>query len=150
MEIEQSQKVEILLNLLDERYNASHEMRNRSTKFAIWLLGFVLVANGWLIVNGHKLSYCENILISLFITFLGFFAGLFIEGIRRGFNNNRDVIIKLEDTLDCYEVGAYKEKESIYPPAYKDNGGLSWFGHFETLYMWIISTYVITILIIWN
>lgn len=149
MNIEENQKVEVLLNLLDERYNASHEMRRRSTQFTVWLLGFVLVANGWLIINGDRLSSADNILITTLVTILGGITVLFIKGIQKGFRNNFEVLIKLENILGCYEVGVYKENVCIYPEEYKEYDGFNWFGHFETLYMWIVGTYIITVLIIW-
>ena len=40
MKINEDSKIDILRDLLKERYEASHKMRDRSLKFAIWVLGF--------------------------------------------------------------------------------------------------------------
>jgi len=57
MIINENQKITVLLSLLNERYNASHQMRERSLKFAMWVIGFVIIAIPWLLLNRALLTH---------------------------------------------------------------------------------------------
>ncbi len=153
MEINENQKITVLLSLLNERYNASHQMRERSLKFAMWVLGFVIIAIPWLLLNRELLTSYIKWSFSIIILILGFFSYWFLIAINRGFNRNRRLLIKIEKALGCYEKNAYIESEQLFPKEYNQqcNGKrkINWTYHFITIYAWIFIAIVLVIFFIW-
>ncbi|MCK5021457.1 MAG: hypothetical protein KAS32_30880 [Candidatus Peribacteraceae bacterium] len=141
-------KIEIILNLLNERYNSSHKMRERSQSFAVWIagLGIALI---WILINGTNLNILQRFLVSILTIGLGGLSIYFISAIQRGFNNNREITIKLEKLLGCYKKNEYIEDDRLFPEEYKSKNKL-WSNHFSTLYSWIICVLLIVIVFIWN
>src|SRR3989339_373093 len=145
MQLSNEQKIDVLLALLKERYESSHKMRERSYSFAIWILGYG-IAISWVLLNNSNLKKFEQIIFTLFIIIIGYLTYKFIWAIDKGSENNRNVMIKLEDAIGCYNKGKLIENESIYPEKYRD---LSYkaTSHFNLLYKWIftVSLFVLVI-----
>lgn len=147
MEISKDKKIDILMNLLKERYEASHKMRERSYKFAIWILGFA-IAVIWLLVSGLSLGVPQKIMLTLFVAISGLLTWNFLKSIDKGFVNNREVMIRIEEALGCYDENVYVENSSLLPPGYKDlsKTGTS---HFRSLYRWLFCIAAVVFILIW-
>jgi len=145
--MEKDNKIEIILNLLNERYASSHKMRERSQSFAVWIagLGIALI---WILINGTNLNISQKILVSILTIGLGGLSIYFISAIQRGFDNNRAITIKLEKLLGCYKKNEYIEDDRLFPEEYISKNKL-WSNHFSTLYCWIICVLLIVIAFIW-
>ncbi len=149
MKIDGKEKISILLNLLSERYHASHQMRERSLKFAIWILGFIIIAIPWLLFNRELLTPCVKLSLTALILIVGIFALWFLIAINTGFNKNKELMTKIEETLGCYEKGLFIDSKTLFPDDYKKNKKFSLTSHFITIYSLIGIALVITIFFIW-
>jgi hypothetical protein len=147
MKIDENKKIDVLLNLLNERYNASHKMRERSLNFTTWILGFG-IALAWILLSQVNLTLAQKIVFTLFVMILGGFTIKFLHSIEVGFDENRKVMIRIEETLGCYETNIYCENKSLFPDRYKGfNKKGTW--HFRSLYIWISLMSIILIVFIW-
>jgi len=157
MRIDEKDKINILLNLLTERYNASHRMRERSLNFALWILGFG-VAIAWLLLSGVSLTIFQKVVLTIFVIIVSILATYFLHCIKKGFDNNKELIIDIEQALGCYEEGVYINSKSLFPEEYRENieelpgfkKVLRLLGfHFVSIYIWIIGITSMIILLIW-
>jgi ABC-type branched-subunit amino acid transport system permease subunit len=146
--LDEKDKISILLNLLSERYQASHLMRERSLKFAIWILGFVVVAIPWLLLR-KELTQGQKIFLTILTIILGGATFLFLRAIHIGFNKNWGVIAKLEEALGCYEKGLFLNSIQLFPEEYRNVRKVSSRSHFVLIYSWLVLAALITIVSIW-
>lgn len=147
MNINDDKKVDILLSLLNERYDASHKMRERSLNFAIWILGFGIGIT-WILLDNVNLLVSQKIILTMFISIIGVLTKNFLSCIEKGFNSNKDVMITLEDALGCYEQERYIAGKSLYPDKYK-NFDCNKTSHFNSLYIWLWVVGGLLISLIW-
>jgi hypothetical protein len=147
MNINDDKKVDILLSLLNERYDASHKMRERSLNFAIWILGFG-IAVAWMLLRDINLSISQKVILTIFIVIIGYLTRKFLLCIEAGFNANKEVMITLEEALECYEQNKYMEGKSLYPEKYR-NSGCTKTSHFKSLYEWIWVIIILLTSLIW-
>jgi multisubunit Na+/H+ antiporter MnhG subunit len=138
MSYSDDKKLEIILMQLEERYNALHKMRDRSTSFTLWILGFGLGLAWMLTKEGEQLSWLESIFLILFIVLMTCVSLNFLAAIHRGFNKNRDIVIQIETSLDLYNKNNYI-CSPILPEEYA-NRRAHWANHFTTLYLLVIAT----------
>jgi len=110
VQLKDDHKIQTLLIELQERYTASHKMRERSTKFTIWLSGMA-VGLAWLLISQKTLVLSQRLALTLLITTLWTGAGFFILGMRKGFQSNRRAMIKSERALGMYETGIYLKEQ---------------------------------------
>ena len=106
MEILEEKKIEILLAQLGERYTALHNMRDRSMQFALWILGFGL-GMAWLLINEVTLNILQIITLVIFLAVIGLLSINFVRAIEQGFNNNRNVMVKIETILKLPDFYPY-------------------------------------------
>jgi len=144
------EKITVILSLLNERYNASHKMRERGLNYTIWILGYGILLIGFLL-NKKYISISEKIFL-FFITVVIYGCSLwFLSCLEKGFSNNCSVMINLETILHCYEKGFYSESTALLPDRYKENQKKTLTGHFLSIYILIISiTVSICILILFH
>lgn len=147
MNINDDKKVDILLSLLNERYYASHRMRERSLNFAIWILGFG-IAVAWMLLCGINLSISQKVVLTIFIVIIGYLTRKFLLYIETGFNVNKEVMVTLEEALECYEQNKYMEGKSLYPEKYKKSDCTKT-SHFKSLYEWIWVIIALLTSLIW-
>ena len=95
MKLNKNEKVSTLLHVLNERYDASHQMRERSLKFAMWIIGFIVIAIPWLLFNRELLTSCIKLFLTILILILGIFTFWFLLAINVGFYKNRELIIRI-------------------------------------------------------
>ena len=129
------QKFQVLLTELNERYNASHKIRERSYNFTLWISGMG-IGLGWLLISQGPLSFFQRIALTILILTLYVGAFYFILGLRRGFQKNRDAMIRIENTLMMYEKGVYLPGRSLLPMEYSQTKR-KWSDHFCALCFWL-------------
>ena len=96
IQLKEDQKIQVLLIELQERYAAAHNMRERSTRFTIWLSGMA-VGLAWLLISQKTMVLSQRLALTLLIATLWTGAGIFILGLRKGFQSNRRAMIKSEE-----------------------------------------------------
>ncbi len=148
MDIDEREKVTIVLGLLNERYNASHKMRERSLQFAIWILG-IGIAFVWILLSEVSLTISLRTILTLLVIVIGGGVLWFLYALEKGFEKNREVMINIEETLGCYTEGKYIDSKPLFPKEYKETRKKSPFGHFRSIYILIISVTILIIFLIW-
>jgi len=148
MDLSEDQKFQVLFAELQERYNASHKIRERSIRFTLWISGMA-IGLGWLLITQKTLMLSQRIALTLLI--LALFAGtlFFIMGLKRGFRKNRESMINTERALGMYDSGAYFEGIPLLPEEYSQLKG-KWSDHFHTLYVWLILVALALIILTWT
>ena len=141
-------KIQVLLIELQERYAAAHKMRERSTRFTIWLSGMA-VGLAWLLISQKTLLLSQRLALTLLIATLWTGAGIFILGLRKGFQSNRRAMIKSERALSMYEPGVYLKEDSLLPSAYKGTNS-KWNDHFSTLCIWLCVVAFSLLVLAWT
>lgn len=148
MEIPEQKKLDVLMVQLQERYNASHKMRDRSMQFVLWILGFGL-GMGWFLINKATHTCLQQVMITFFLIFLTITTLWFVCAIHRGFEANRKIIIRIEKILKLHEQNSYGIDESVLPPKYSKMKR-KWTGHFETLYVIVLVVFIILSILTWT
>ncbi|MBC8463809.1 MAG: hypothetical protein H8D61_02410 [Deltaproteobacteria bacterium] len=148
VQLKDDHKIQILLIELQERYAASHKMRERSTRFTIWLSGMA-VGLAWMLISHKTLVLSQRLALTLLISTLWTGAGFFILGLRKGFQSNRRAMIKSERALGMYETGIYFKEESLLPTAYKRINS-KWNDHFPTLCIWLCIVAFSLLVLAWT
>jgi hypothetical protein len=124
MKIQEDQKINILLNALDERYKSIHTIRERVQAVSLWILGILIGASGWLFQSNMCFSLYEKLfsVISLLILWATL-RQFYFNDLQKGFNSQMKVAAKIEDSLGLFEDKLYTELEdSIYPKSWKKSG----------------------------
>jgi len=147
MKVPEEKKVDVLLALLKERYEASHKMRERSYSFLVWILGFGF-ALIWLIVSREPLCFYQRLVLTILVVVMFLLAIIFLRSIDTGFMRNKDIMIRLEKTLGCYEKGLYTEQHSLYPDEYQ-NQKKTKVSFFVSLYILLCSFGIGIIALLW-
>ena len=148
VQLKDDHKIQVLLIELQERYTAAHKMRERSTLFTIWLSGMA-VGLAWLLISQKTLVLSQQFALTLLIATLWIGAGIFILGLRKGFQSNREAMIKSERALSMYETGTYLKEDSLLPAAYKRTSG-KWNDHFSTLCIWMCVVAFSLLVLAWT
>ena len=148
MQLNDDQKIQVMLIQLQERYAAAHKMRERSTKFTIGLSGMA-IGLAWLLINHQTLAFSQRIALTLLIATLWAGAGIFILGLRRGFQSNRRAMIKSEQALRMYESGIYLKDDTLLPTAYIQTKS-KWNDHFSTLCVWLCFVAISLLILAWT
>lgn len=148
VQFDDDKKLRALLTQLQERYSAAHKMRERSTQFTIWLSGMA-VGLAWLLISHNTLAFSQRIALTLLIVTLWTGAGIFVLGMRKGFQSNRSAMIKCERALGMYETGIYLQEDSLLLPTYEQIKG-KWNDHFSTLCVWLCLVAFSLLILAWT
>lgn len=149
MNINDDQKISVLTNMLNERYKAEHNMRDRSVNFTKWILGLG-IALLWVLLIKTDLDSFTKFFSSAFIIIYSVLSFWFLLEICKGFKNNRNIIIRLENALSLYEKGNYLNDEAILPQEYKkpySNKRIP--SHFLSLYGLLLILAIFLIGLVW-
>ena len=148
MQLNENQKFHVMLAELQERYQASHKIRERSIQFTLWISGMA-IGLGWLLISQANLMISQRFALKLII--LALFAGTlyFIWSLRSGFNNNRNTLIRCEKVLGLYDANLYMKGFSILPSEYRGTK-IKWNDHFCTLCVWLIIVAVALLILTWS
>jgi len=147
-QLKDDQIIQATLVQLQERYSAAHKMRERSTKFTIGLSGMA-IGLAWLLISHQTLAFSQRIALTLLIATLWTGAGVFILGLRKGFQRNRKAMVKSEQALGMYETGIYLKDDSLLPTAYKRINS-KWNDHFSTLCVWLCFVAISLLILAWT
>lgn len=148
MQLAEDQKFQALSQQLQERYAAAHRMRDRSMQFTIWLSGLA-IGLAWLLIGQTTLSAFQRIALTFLIAALWFGAGIFVLGLRKGFQSNRKAMIRSERALALYDRDAYLANDSLLPSAYEHTNG-KWNDHFSTLCIWLVVVGALLMALTWT
>jgi len=140
-------KLKILLAELQERYAASHKIRERSLQFTLWISGMA-VGLSWLLISQKILAFAQQIALTLLIVVLFGGALHFIMGLQRGFQNNRKAMITIERVLGMHEASVFLPNTPLLPPEYEKTEG-KWSSHFCTLSVWLGLVTLALLILIW-
>src|SRR3989338_7046848 len=107
-EANHSDKKDILIAALEERYEAMRVIRERVQSIGIWSLGLMLAAAGWLIQSDSFVSP-ERKLLYLFGVGAAFIALRFkyLDDLERGFEGQQKIAVRLERALGLYTPGVF-------------------------------------------
>ena len=146
--LDEDQKLQVLLIGLQERYHASHQIRGRSIQFALWISGMA-IGLSWLLIYQTSLELFQKIALTLLIGTL--FSGTiyFMAGLRRGFSNNRKAMVRCERALLMHDSGVYLADEPLLPKEYSKTEK-KWNDHFRTIYVWLIIVALSLIILTWS
>ena len=148
MHLNEDQKLQVLLADLQERYNASHKIRERSIKFTLWISGMA-IGLGWMLISHKVLVLPQRIALTLLV--LALFVGTlyFLMGLKRGFRRNREAMINCERALSMHDSGIYLADGPLLPLEYSRTNR-KWSDHFHTLYVWLILVAVSLLILTWT
>ncbi len=124
MKINEEQKVNILIQSLNERYKSVHVIRERVQTVSIWILGILLGFTGWLFQSNISFSFSKKFcLIILLLAVWSTLRWFYFNDLQKGFNSQRQVAAKIEDSLGLFNEGVYLDSgDSVYPKAWKKLG----------------------------
>jgi len=148
MDLRKDQKLQVLLAELQERYNASHKIRERSTQFTLWISGMA-IGLGWLLISQKIFVLSQRVALTLLIAALFVGTIYFIAGLRRGFRKNREAMIRCERALGMHDPGVYLPDTPLLPKEYSQTHR-KWSDHFFTLCVWLIVVAVSLFILTWT
>ncbi|OPY74207.1 MAG: hypothetical protein A4E63_00813 [Syntrophorhabdus sp. PtaU1.Bin050] len=147
MQVSDDKKVDILINLLNERYDSAHKLRERSYKFTIWLLGIGVAFIGFVVTKPY-LTLAQKIVLTIFITVVLLLAAFFLLSMEKGARKNRQVMIRTEEVLGCYKPGIFDDQDALYPADYMKQESPR-VPHFSYLYLWLFVIAGCVIALLW-
>lgn len=122
--LEQTDKVSILIAVLEERYEALRTIRSRVENIGLWSLGLLLGVGGWIIQGDLVMSESEkNLYIAgTVLAFLVLRFGYF-EDLVKGFQKQQRATVRIEEVLKLYEPKFFDESEEpVYPKEWQHAG----------------------------
>lgn len=137
-------KTTILLAALEERYKAMHIIRGRLQNLAIWVLGILFAASGWLFQSDVYLQHHEQVMLILFLVLItAVLFTTYIKDLEKGFKGQQKVAAKIENALGFYTEGAFMA-ETVYPNEWKKAGTEDGTGkYFDTNKIMIITGVIV-------
>jgi hypothetical protein len=124
MSLDDQKNVDILLAALSERYEAMRVIRGRVQDTALWILGVLIGASGWLVTSsivltaGQKLSF----LVALASSF-AVIRFLYLDDLFKGFRAQQKVAAEIENALGLFTPGRFgTSATSIYPAKWSHAG----------------------------
>lgn len=149
MDIKREEKVAVIQQILTEKYSAENIMRERTLKFTLWILGYLIGFFGLLLAGKFDLELFTKILLTIVVSLTGYISYYFISSIKSGFKKNRKIIIKLENALMLYSKDVYLDGETLYPIEYKQEIEKTT-PFFRSLYIPLIFIHIILGFYIWK
>lgn len=146
MEINESDKITILLASLQERYAATHNIRARVEQICTWSLGILVVVAGFFIDRDISLSIVQKIFaISALAAILIVLRFFFLRDLEKGFRGQFKTATRIEKILKLYDENEYTES-SVYPKEWERAGQVKCDGRFfRSSYLLLYVGFVILI-----
>jgi len=144
----EEQCIQIMVAQMNERYQAWHHIRDRSTQFTLWILGLAVAASWWLLQEPSG-NLPQKVAVTILVLLLGGAALYLLKSLARGVSESRKILINIETALGLHSRGTILPDNTILPPEYKETRPRP-NAHFCTLYvlLLVISIYLLTA--IWN
>jgi hypothetical protein len=134
----EEQKFQVLRDQLAERYQAAHLIRERGTKFTLWISGLG-IGLAWLLVQQVQLGFTQKLSLTGFILSLSVAAWVLLRGQAAGLSNTLKRQARLEEALGLYTTSSNKDGEAILPESYRKAGVRKpWTKHFQGLVIWLV------------
>jgi hypothetical protein len=130
MEINEQDKVKILLTLLERRYDGIEKIRERVYSISIWTLGIFLGAAGLIVQGDIQLGWPAKIFLAIAEAFALIAILFYIKNLERGFSNQFQVAVQIEKLLGFSKQGFFGMEEELYPPEWEKAGTKQGKGHF--------------------
>ena len=152
MEINDGDKVNVVLSLLLERYNASHKMRERSERFTIWIVGLAFTVIWFLLLKDPIFTSSQKLALAVLVAVIGGLTFWHQVAINKGSHRNRSAIITMEEALGAYNQGLYANQKTLLPAEYRtiekfpSRSSLAY--HFVITYLWIAVVLIALIVLI--
>lgn len=138
MEIDNAEKINILLSGLQERYNALHIIRARVENTCTWTLGILVVLSGFFIDKNVSLTTTQSIfIIASLIAVLVVLRFFFLRDLEKGFKEQFKVVVNIEKALSLYKEGAYCDG-TVYPNKWEKSGQDRCDGRFFKSSYWLL------------
>ena len=134
MKITDEQKINILLDRLNEVNKSLHTIRERVQISILWILGILFGVAGYLFQSGLYFS-CTLKLFSIFtlsIIWL-FLYCFFYKDLSIGFYNQRKLAIKLETILRFYDNDFYIKDDTLFPEKFSNVKEGNFFKNYSVL-----------------
>ncbi|MEW6608207.1 MAG: hypothetical protein AB1414_12315 [bacterium] len=123
MDINQDQKIEILLSLMAERYTSTHLMRERVIKTVMWSVGLLFVFAGWIIQGDVSPGPFQKLYLCIAVIIFVATVLYFLHDTKKGFDRNFQVLVRIEKTLELYKKGSFTNDGSgLYPEQWQQVG----------------------------
>lgn len=124
MELNEDQKVAVLLAALAERYEALRTIRSRVENTGLWALGLMLAASGWLVQGSAPLEIGDRILALFALAgSLAVLRLLYLADLAKGFAAQQRVAAKLEEALKLFAAGEFDSTGTpMYPVEWSEAG----------------------------
>lgn len=141
------QKVNILLQALEERYKSVHVIRDRVQSTCLWILGLFVTAAGWLIQSNHDLTILEKIFVTIIILFtITLVRFFYLHDLQKGFKTQQQIQAKIESALGLCRDNIFITG-SIYPETWSNAGtnkgnGKFFFHNYLLIYFGTVSLLV--------
>jgi hypothetical protein len=122
MEISEQDKVKILLTLLERRYEGIEKIRERVYSISIWTLGIFLGAAGLIVQGNIQLDLAAKIFLAIAEAFALMAILFYIKDLERGFRNQFQVAVQIEQILGLGKPGFFNQEGELYPSEWAQAG----------------------------
>jgi hypothetical protein len=122
MEIGEQDKVKILLTLLERRYEGIEKIHERVYSISIWTLGIFLGAAGLIVQGNIQLDLAAKIFLAIAEAFALMAISFYIKDLERGFRNQFQVAVQIEQILGLGKQGFFDAEEELYPSEWAQAG----------------------------
>ena len=122
MEISETDKIQILLALLERRYDSIEKIREHVYNISIWMLGVFLAASSFIMQGKIQLNLLEKVFLAMIVVFILMVILLYIKDQERGFSSQFRAAIRIEKLLGFYKPGAFDLEEGLYPAEWAHTG----------------------------
>jgi len=133
-----SDKRDVLLALLNEKYQSIHVMRRRVETYYLASVGFLVGLVSWVIQHEGRPQLHQSILLS--VTIIVGIAAIVLQicDIRKGFQSTWAVVRGMEDLLGCWKPDHFGPGTgTLYPETWQATGTKKgkgrFFGHCFTI-----------------
>ena len=142
------QKFQVLMAELQERYDSSHKIRDRSTQFTLWISGMA-IGLAWLLVSESTLSPPQRLALTMLAAVLYLGASFLIHALQKGSRGNREAMIRVERALGMHEKGCYLPDIPLLPDQYGQTAR-KWSHDSCTLLVWLFLVALTLVILIWT
>jgi hypothetical protein len=142
------QKFQVLMAELQERYDSSHKIRDRSTQFTLWISGMA-IGLAWLLVSEASLAVPQRLALTLLAAVLYLGALFLVRALQRGSCRNREAMIRVERALGMHEKGYYLPDAVLLPDQYGQTAR-KWSHDSCTLPIWLTLVATTLVILIWT
>lgn len=119
-----SDKKDILIAGLEERYESIRAIRDKVQSVGLWTLGLMIGASTWLLQHNVALSLSQKLFYMIILTIgVGVLRFKYLKDLQNGFRSQQVTSVRLEEALGFYTPRFFnKEEDTLYPKHWNDAG----------------------------